>query len=120
MLVFIQISVPPNHKDLKIMTYIENECIVFGPRSKTCPGWPVRILGMQGLWRYVGPIPNFNNLDNTWVEVIGPYFPSSPSRNGGRSRIFNIDKLKYAGRSARPIDVLNVETTAISKRAQRR
>lgn len=108
------------------MTYIENECIVFGPRSRTCPSWPVRIIGMQGLWRYVGPViqkspkSEFDSSAVLMIEVIGPYFPSNPSRNGGRSRIFNIDKLKYAGRSARPIDVLNVETTAISKRAQRR
>jgi hypothetical protein len=97
----------------------ENGCLVFGPRSRTCPSWPVRIVGMQGLWRYVGVIPNYDNVD-TWVEVIGPYFPSNPSRNGGRSRIFKIDRLKYAGKIAKPIDVLNVETTAISQRAQRR
>jgi hypothetical protein len=57
------------------------------------------------------------------VEVIGPYFPGNPSRNGGRSRVFYLDKLKYAGKNAKPIDVLHVETTAISdeaKRARRR
>jgi hypothetical protein len=37
------------------MTIDENGCIVFSPRSKACPSWPVRIAGMQGLWRYVAP-----------------------------------------------------------------
>jgi hypothetical protein len=72
---------------------------------------------MQGLWRYIGP------LNSESVEVIGPYFPGNPSRNGGRSRIFKIEQIKYAGKSAKPVDVLNVETTALSndaKRARRR
>jgi|ERR1700754_358858 len=97
------------------MTVInENNCLVFSARSKACPSWPVRVIGMQGLWRYTGPV----NQEN--VEVIGPYFPSNPSRNGGRSRILKIDQIKYAGKLAKPVDVLNVEATAISKRAQRR
>lgn len=97
------------------MTVIdEDNCLVFSPRSKACLQWPVRIAGMQGLWRYVGP------LNSETVEVIGPYFPGNPSRNGGRSRIFNINQIKYAGKSAKPVDVLSVETTAISQRAQRR
>lgn len=98
-------------------TIDENNCVVFSSRSKACLQWPVRIAGMQGLWRYVGP------LNSQTVEVIGPYFPGNPSRNGGRSRIFNINNLRYAGKSARPVDVLNVEATALSnqaKRAQRR
>jgi hypothetical protein len=93
-------------------------CLVFGPRSLTCPPWPVRVTGFQGLWRYVGVIPNHNNID-TWVEVIGPYFPGNPSRNGGRSRIININRLKYAGKNAKPVDVISVETHAISLDAQR-
>lgn len=101
-------------------TIDENGCLVFGPRSRTCPKWPVRVVGMQGLWRYVGIVPDSNTYGDIFVEVIGPYFPSNPSRNGGRSRVFNIDKLKYAGKIAKPVDVLNVETTAISQRAQRR
>jgi hypothetical protein len=64
--------------------------------------------GLEYLWRY---------FRRSW---IGPFFPSNPSRNGGRSRIVNIDKLKYAGKHAKPVDVLNVESTAISQRAQRR
>jgi hypothetical protein len=102
------------------MTIDENGCIVFSPRSKACPSWPVRIAGMQGLWRYIGVVPDSNTLDEVFVEVIGPYFPNNPERNGGRSRIFPINKVKYAGKLAKPVDVLNVETTAISQRAQRR
>lgn len=88
-------------------------CIEFGSRSKACPKWPVRIQGMQGLWRYVGTV------NNTKAEVIGPYFPNNPSRNGGRSRIVSIDTIKYAGKLAKPIDVKSVETEAISQEAQR-
>lgn len=112
------------------MTTIDgNGCIEFGPRSKTCPSWPVRVVGMQGLWRYVGPIirksPNgiLDSSAELMIEVIGPFFPGNPSRNGGRSRIFNLSKLKYAGKHAKPVDVLSVEATAISleaKRARRR
>ncbi len=98
----------------------ENGCLVFGPRTKTCPSWPVRVVGMQGLWRYVGIVPESNTYGDVFAEVIGPYFPSNPARNGGRSRIFSIDRIKYAGKHAKPVDVLNVETTAISQRAQRR
>jgi hypothetical protein len=97
----------------------ENGCIVFGPKTKTCPSWPVRIVGMQGLWRYVGPVDDL--LDGQWtIEVIGPYFPNTPSRNGGRSRVFYLDKIKYAGKQAKPVDVLSVESRALSQRAQRR
>lgn len=97
------------------MTYLETDgCLQFTPRQTTCPSWPVRIAGMQGLWRFVGPI------NETHVEVIGPYFPGNPARNGGRSRIVSLDKLKYAGKRSKPIDVRDVETEAVSKRAQRR
>lgn len=96
------------------MTVINDEnCLEFSPRSKSCPSWPVRVAGMQGLWRYIGPL----NLET--VEVVGPYFPGNPSRNGGRSRIFKIDQIKYAGKSAKPVDVLNVEATALSNEAKR-
>lgn len=98
-------------------TMDEKNCLVFGPRTKACPSWPVRITDMQGLWRYVGP------LNSERVEVIGPYFPANPSRNGGRSRIFHIDHIKYAGKSAKPVDVQSAETMALSieaKRARRR
>lgn len=96
------------------MTVINDQnCLEFSPRSKSCPSWPVRVAGMQGLWRYIGPL----NLET--VEVVGPYFPGNPSRNGGRSRIFKIDQIKYAGKSARPIDVLNVEATALSNEVKR-
>jgi hypothetical protein len=98
----------------------DNGCLVFSSRSKTCPSWPVRVVGKQGLWRYVGIVPDSNTFGDIFVEVIGPFFPSNPSRNGGRSRIVNIDELKYAGKHAKPVDVLNVESTAISQRAQRR
>lgn len=103
------------------MTTLDEEgCLVFGPRTKTCPSWPVRVVNMQGLWRLVGIVPDSNTFNDIFVEVIGPYFPGNPSRNGGRSRIFNIDKLKYAGKLAKPVDVLNIETVTISQRAQRR
>lgn len=94
-------------------TIDENNCLVFGPRSKACPSWPVRVAGMQGLWRYIGP------LNQETVEVIGPYFPGNPSRNGGRSRLLNIEQIKFAGKLAKPVDVLSVETTAISLEAKR-
>jgi len=95
----------------------DNSCIEFGPRSTACPSWPVRVQGMQGLWRYVGITKQ--DEDTTYVEVIGPYFPNNPARNGGRSRIINLDLIKYAGRSAKPVDVISVATTAISHEAQR-
>lgn len=105
----------------------EDSCIVFSPRAKACPSWPVRIAGMQGLWRYLGPLAQSIDMQKgaiiTHVEVIGPYFPGNSSRNGGRSRIVNIDNLKYAGKHAKPIDVMSVETQALSaeaKRARRR
>jgi len=96
----------------------EKGCLVFGPRSRTCPSWPVRVIGFQGLWRYIGPA--VQDADGTihYVEVIGPYFPSNPSRNGGRSRIFNISKLKYAGKLAKPVDVISVETRALSNQVK--
>lgn len=108
-------------------TIDDSGCIEFGPRSKTCPSWPVRIVGMQGLWRYLGPIAQTIDMEKgplyTHVEVVGPFFPGNPSRNGGRSRIFNIKQLKYAGKSAKPVDVISVESSALSleaKRARRR
>lgn len=106
------------------MTSIDdNGCIEFGPRSKTCPLWPVRVQGMQGLWRYLGPLAQTIDMSKgaivTHAEVVGPYFPSNPSRNGGRSRIVSLDRLKYAGKNAKPIDVRSVETEAISLQAQR-
>lgn len=91
----------------------EDGCIVFSPRAKACPKWPVRIKGVQGLWRYVGIVTN------TKAEVIGPYFPNNPTRNGGRSRIVSIDTIKYAGKTAKPIDVISVETQALSTEAKR-
>ena len=96
-----------------------DDCIVFGPRSVTCPGWPVRIEGMQGLWRYVGVAQGDPYAQMAVVEVIGPFFPSNPSRNGGRSRIFSYDKLRYAGKKAKPADVRNVQSEAISEQAKR-
>jgi len=74
---------------------------------------------MQGLWRYVGLVDGDPDFQIQAVEVIGPYFPGNPSRNGGRSRVFYLDRLKYAGKRAKPIDVLNVETQALSLQAQR-
>ena len=100
-----------------------NDCIEFGPRSRTCPKWPVRVVGQQGLWRYVGPADGDPYIGSNLIEVIGPYFPNNPERNGGRSRVFSVDKVKYAGKNAKPIDVLHVQTVAISdeaKRARRR
>lgn len=91
----------------------EDRCIVFGPRSKSCPSWPVRIVDMQGLWRYVEP------LHGGYVEVIGPYFPANPARNGGRSRIFPLDQLKYPGKKFKPVDVISVETRALSDQVKR-
>ena len=94
--------------------YVEDdESIVFSSRARAEISWPVRIAGMQGLWRYVGLV------NNTKAEVIGPYFPSNPQRNGGRSRIVSIDLLKYAGKSAKPVDVISVETQALSNEAKR-
>lgn len=89
---------------------------MFASNSITCPGWPVRIQAAQGLWRYTGQTGKY-------IEVIGPYFPNNPDRNGGRSRIVKLEDLKYAGKNAKPIDVTHVQTTAISdeaKRARRR
>ena len=97
----------------------EDRCIVFTPRQITCPKWPVRIAGMQGLWRYVGVVPDSNTFNEVFVEVVGPYFPSNSSRNGGRSRIVAIGILKYAGKLAKPIDVISVETQALSEQAKR-
>ncbi len=102
------------------MPHVDDKgCLVFGPRSQTCPKWPVRVTGFQGLWRYVGIVPDSNTFHDIFVEVIGPYFPGNPSRNGGRSRIININRLKYAGKNAKPVDVISVETHAISLDAQR-
>jgi hypothetical protein len=106
------------------MTAIDdNGCIEFGPKSKACPSWPVRVQGMQGLWRYLGPLAQAIDMNRgaivTHVEVIGPYFPNNPARNGGRSRIVSLDQIKYAGKNAKPIDVISVETQAISSEAQR-
>lgn len=97
------------------MTSIDdNDCIIFTPKQTTCPAWPVRVSGMQGLWRYVGPLEDLQH-----VEVIGPYFPNNPDRNGGRSRIVKLATIKYAGKNAKPVDVISVETQAISSEAQR-
>ena len=101
----------------------DNDCIEFGPKSRACVGWPVRIAGMQGLWRYTGVAVGYANGESAYVDVVGPYFPNNPERNGGRSRIIKTELVRYAGKQAKPIDVLHVETTAISdeaKRARRR
>lgn len=90
-------------------------CVVFTPRQITCPSWPIRVAGMQGLWRYLGPL----DMEKTHVEVIGPFFPNNPDRNGGRSRLIKIENLRYAGKTAKPIDVQNVEATALSNEAKR-
>jgi hypothetical protein len=101
----------------------DNGCIEFGPRSKACPSWPVRIQGMQGLWRYLGPLAQEIDMSKgaiiTHVEVIGPYFPNNPERSGGRSRLVPLEKTKYAGKLAKPIDVRSIETEAISSEAKR-
>lgn len=98
----------------------DNDCVVFTPKQKACPSWPVRVQGMQGLWRYIGPADGDPFIGTNIVEVIGPYFPSNPERNGGRSRVFSADKLKYAGKSAKPVDVRDIGMEDISLRAQRR
>lgn len=90
----------------------EADCIYLSSKHIICPGDPIRIDGMQGLWRYIKPIGNSS------FEAIGPYFPNNPSRNGGRSRIFNVDKAKYPRRAKR-IDVTDFDITAISEEAKR-
>ena len=101
------------------MLIIDDGCIQFTAKQITCPKWPVRVAGMQGLWRYVGIVPDSNTLNEVSVEVIGPYFPSNSARNGGRSRIIAIGLLRYAGKHAKPIDVISVETQAVSNDAKR-
>lgn len=91
----------------------EADCVYLSSKQIICPGDPIRIDGTQGLWRYIKPISNFS------FEAIGPYFPNNPSRNGGRSRIFNMDKAKYPGRKAKRIDVTDFNITAISEEAKR-
>lgn len=100
----------------------ENDCLHLNPRHCICVGDPVKVEGMQGLWRYIRPVGDY---DSGWahIEVVGPYFPRNPSRNGGRSRIFLIDKVKYPGKRFKPIDVHDIDAKAAStnaKRAQRR
>jgi len=107
--------------------YVDDEgSIVFSAKAKAAISWPVRIAGMQGLWRYVGPLPrkveftiSGMEAEDQRVEVIGPYFPGNSARNGGRSRIMSINHLKYAGKSAKPVDVISVETQALSNEAKR-
>ncbi len=94
----------------------EDDCLVFGPRQITCPRWPVRVIGQQGLWRYVGPVETKEGW--THADVIGPFFPGSPSRAVGHSRILDIDTLKWAGKTAKPVDVIHPETIAVSLGAQ--
>jgi hypothetical protein len=94
----------------------EDDCIVFAFNQKTCPSWPIRVTGQQGLWRYVKPIETEEGW--THVDVIGPFFPGSPSRAVGHSRILHLDTIKYAGKTARPVDVLHPETIAISNNAK--
>lgn len=95
-----------------------DDCLHLTSRQCICPKWPVKIAGTQGLWRYIKPVGDY---DSAWahVEVIGPYFPNSPHRNGGRSRIFSVDKVKYPGKRYKPIDVIDVEAHAISENAKR-
>jgi hypothetical protein len=95
-----------------------DDCLHLSVRQVICPQWPIRIEGMQGLWRYIQPIGDY---DSGWAhfEAIGPYFPSNPSRNGGRSRIFRVDKAKYPGKRFKPVDVADLEARAISQDAQR-
>jgi hypothetical protein len=94
----------------------EDDCIVFTIARIVCPQWPVKVAGQQGLWRYVGPIETKDGW--THAEVIGPMFPGAASRSGGRSRILNIEELRYAGRNAKPVDVQHQETIAISNSAK--
>ena len=102
----------------RVTTINEDDCLIFTPRQSACPTWPVKVAGMQGLWRYKG-VANTSATYGDYVEVIGPYFPNSPERNGGRSRILKIDQIKYAGKSAKPVDVLDVQVSAISNEAKR-
>jgi hypothetical protein len=98
--------------------FSEDDCLHLTARQVICPSWPIRIEGMQGLWRYIKPIGDY---ETGWAffEAIGPYFPSNPSRNGGRSRIFRVDKAKYPGKRAKPVDVADPQSRAISEEAQR-
>ncbi len=95
-----------------------DDCLHLSAKQIVCPSWPVRVEGMQGLWRYIKPVGDY---DSGWAfaEVIGPYFPSNPSRNGGRSRIVSVHKLKYPGKRAKPIDVADIEARAVSEQAKR-
>lgn len=104
---------------MQVKHFNEEDCLVFeDEKTIVCPRWPVRIAGTQGLWRYVQPIGDW---DSGWfhAEVIGPYFPGNPSRNGGRSRIVPVANIRYAGKSAKPVDVMSVETQTVSEEAKR-
>lgn len=87
--------------------------IVFRANQKAALGDPVRINGRQGLWRYT-------SRAGAYVEVVGPYFPTNPSRNGERQRIFPIEELRYPGKKFKSIDVSpSPQVTAINQEAQR-
>lgn len=95
------------------MTYFDEDNVVFRKDQVVEPGGPLRIEGRQGLWRYVARV-------GAYVEVVGPYFPTNPSRNGERQRIFPIEQLKYPGKKIKPIDVApSAGVTAISEEAKR-
>lgn len=91
-----------------------DDAVVFGKNKVVTFGEPLRIDGRQGLWRYIA-------RTGAYVEVVGPYFPTNPSRNGERTRIFPVDQLKYPGNKFKAIDVAPSPTvTAISEQAKNR
>jgi ribosomal protein S16 len=102
-----------NGSGMTVPFFDDDDRIVFRANQRAAIGDPVRIEGRQGLWRYTARA-------GAYIEVVGPYFPNSPSRNGERQRIFAIDTARYPGKKITARDVApSPQVTAMSEQAQR-
>lgn len=91
----------------------EDDSLVFTPSQIVPLGSPLRFEKRQGLWRYTARV-------GSYVEVVGPYFPTGTKVGNERQRIFKIEDAKWPGRQAKPIDVApSAQVQAINAEAQR-
>lgn len=96
-------------------TIVDDDCLVFETGKRACPGDPVKVANRQGLWRLADVLNDFD------VEVIGPYFPSSPQRTQEMTRIMKALNIRQAPKGSVRADVaMTVGLSALNSEAQRR
>lgn len=96
-------------------TRVETGCLVFDSGKVACKGDPVKVANKQGLWRLADVLNDFD------VEVIGPYFPTSPQRTQEMTRILKVVNIKEAPKGSSRQDVaMTVTLAALNNDAQRK